>query len=81
LPLISTFTLLMVLFRGGMELNVSEVVSGSARGLLQAGMYFALGVLFVTVFLAFRPRMGSNRKLDAWVDTQPNWRSGDNSLG
>jgi cell volume regulation protein A len=53
LPLISTFTLLMVLFRGGMELNVSEVVSGSARGLLQAGLYFALGVLFVTVFLHF----------------------------
>jgi cell volume regulation protein A len=53
LPLISTFTLLMVLFRGGMELNISEVVSGSARGLLQAGLYFALGVLFVAAFLHF----------------------------
>lgn len=53
LPLISTFTLLMVLFRGGMELNIAEVVSGSARGLLQAGMYFALGIILITVFLHF----------------------------
>jgi cell volume regulation protein A len=53
LPLISTFTLLMVLFRGGMELNISEVLAGSARGLFQAGTYFALGVVLITLFLHF----------------------------
>jgi cell volume regulation protein A len=53
LPLISTFTLLMILFRGGMELNIAEVVSGSARGLLQAGMYFSIGIILITVFLHF----------------------------
>lgn len=53
LPLISTFTLLMVLFRGGLELNISEVLSGSARGLLQAAAYFFLGMILISVFLHF----------------------------
>jgi len=53
LPLISTFTLLMVLFRGGLELNISEVVSGSLRGLFQAFAYFFLGMVLIAVFLHF----------------------------
>lgn len=53
LPLISTFTLLMILFRGGLELNLFEVVSGSFRALFQAGAYFAIGMTFVAVFLHF----------------------------
>ncbi len=53
LPLISTFTLLMILFQGGLELNISEVVSGSLRGLFQAFTYFFLGMVLISVFLHF----------------------------
>jgi len=53
LPLISTLTLLMVLFRGGLDLKISEVLSGSARGLLQAAAYFFLGMIVIAVFLHF----------------------------
>ena len=53
LPIISTFTLLMILFRGGMELNLFEVVSGSFRALFQASAYFALGMVWTAVFLHF----------------------------
>jgi cell volume regulation protein A len=53
LPIISTFTLLMILFRGGMELNLFEVVSGSLRALFQASAYFALGTVWTAVFLHF----------------------------
>lgn len=51
LPLISTFTLLMVLLRGGLELNISEVLSGSARSLLQAFAYFFVGMILIALFL------------------------------
>ncbi len=51
LPIISTFTLLMVLFRGGLELNISEVISGSARSLFQAFVYFFLGMILIATFL------------------------------
>ncbi len=51
LPLVSTFTLLMILFRGGMELNLFEVASGSFRALFQAGAYFAIGMICIAVFL------------------------------
>jgi cell volume regulation protein A len=53
LPLISTFTLLMVLFRGGMEFNLSEIVAGSFRSLLQTMTYFAAGVILITLFTHF----------------------------
>jgi cell volume regulation protein A len=53
LPIISTFTLLMILFRGGMELNLFEVVSGSFRALFQASAYFALEMVWTAVFLHF----------------------------
>lgn len=43
----------MVLFRGGLELNISEVVSGSLRGLFQATAYFFLGMILIAVFLHF----------------------------
>jgi cell volume regulation protein A len=51
LPLISTFTLLMVLLRGGLELDISEVVSGSARSLFQAFAYFFFGMILIAGFL------------------------------
>lgn len=53
LPVISTFTLLMILFRGGMELNLFEVVFGSLRAFFQASAYFALGMVWTAVFLHF----------------------------
>jgi len=53
LPIVSTFTLLMILFRGGMELNLSEAVSGSFRALFQASAYFAVGMMCIAVFLHF----------------------------
>jgi len=53
LPIVSTFTLLMILFRGGMELNLFEVVSGSFRALFQASVYFAVGMVWTAVFLHF----------------------------
>lgn len=53
LPLISTFTLLMVLLRGGLDLDISEVLSGSARGLFQAFTYFFVGMILIAVFLRF----------------------------
>jgi NhaP-type Na+/H+ or K+/H+ antiporter len=43
----------MVLFRGGLELNISEVISGSVRGLFQATAYFLLGMTLIAVFLRF----------------------------
>jgi NhaP-type Na+/H+ or K+/H+ antiporter len=43
----------MVLFRGGLELNISEVLSGSARGLFQAFAYFFLGMILIAIFLHF----------------------------
>ena len=53
LPLISTFTLLMVLFRGGLELNLSEIGEGGFRSVFQAVAYFAVGMLLVTLFTHF----------------------------
>jgi cell volume regulation protein A len=53
LPIISTFTLIMILFHGGMELNLSEVLSGSFRALFQASAYFAIGVAGTSAFLHF----------------------------
>jgi cell volume regulation protein A len=53
LPLLSTFTLLMILFRGGMDLNLFEVVSGSFHALFQASAYFAIGMICIAVFLLF----------------------------
>lgn len=53
LPIVSTFTLLMILFRGGMELNFFDVVSGSFRALFQASAYFAAGMVWTAVFLHF----------------------------
>jgi len=53
LPLISTFTLLMVLLRGGMELNIVEVVFGSLRALFQAAAYFLVGMVLIALFLHF----------------------------
>jgi potassium/hydrogen antiporter len=53
LPLISTFTLLMVLFRGGLELNLSEIGEGGFRSIFQTIAYFALGLIFVTLFTHF----------------------------
>jgi cell volume regulation protein A len=53
LPLFSTFTLLMVLFRGGMELNILDVIGGSFRALFQASAYFAAGMVGTAVFVHF----------------------------
>ncbi|MEM3623001.1 MAG: cation:proton antiporter [Candidatus Bathyarchaeia archaeon] len=53
LPLISTFTLLMVLFGGGLELNLSEISEGGFRSIFQTIAYFALGLIFVTLFTYF----------------------------
>jgi cell volume regulation protein A len=53
LPLISTFTLIMVLFRGGMELDLSEIAARSPRALLQTIAYFAGGLILVTLFTHF----------------------------
>jgi cell volume regulation protein A len=53
LPLISTFTLLMVLFRGGLELNLSEISEGGFRSIFQAIAYFAVGMMLVTLFTHF----------------------------
>jgi cell volume regulation protein A len=53
LPTISTFTLLMILFRGGMELNISEVLSKGFRALFQASTYFVLGTIWTATFLHF----------------------------
>lgn len=53
LPLISTFTLLMILFRGGIDLNLFEVVSGSFRALFQTSAYFTIGMLSIAFFLHF----------------------------
>ena len=51
LPIFSTFTLLMILFRGGMDLNLSEIISGGSRALLQATVYLTVGMLGVATFL------------------------------
>lgn len=53
LPLISTFTLLMVLFRGGLELNLSEIGEGGFRSIFQAIAYFLVGMMLVTLFTHF----------------------------
>jgi cell volume regulation protein A len=53
LPLISTFTLLMVLFRGGLDLNIHEVISGSLRSLVQATAYFFVGMILIAIFVHF----------------------------
>jgi cell volume regulation protein A len=53
LPLISTFTLLMVLLGGGLELNLSEISDGGFRSIFQTIAYFALGLIFVTLFTHF----------------------------
>lgn len=53
LPLISTFTLLIVLFQGGLELNLSEISEGGFRATFQTIAYFALGLIFVTLFTHF----------------------------
>lgn len=53
LPLISTFTLLMVLFRGGLEFDLSEIAAGSFRSLLQAIAYFTGGMVLVALFAHF----------------------------
>jgi len=53
LPIISTFTLLMILFRGGMDLNLFEALSGSFRALFQASAYFTIGMIGIAFFLYF----------------------------
>jgi cell volume regulation protein A len=53
LPLVSTFTLLMVLFRGGLELNLSEIAAGSFRSIFQTLTYFAAGTILITLFTHF----------------------------
>ena len=53
LPVISTLTLVMILFRGGMELNLFKVVSGSLRSLFQATAYFAIGMVGIAAFVHF----------------------------
>lgn len=53
LPLVSTFTLLMVLFRGGLELNLSEIAAGSFRSIFQTLSYFAMGTTVITLFTHF----------------------------
>jgi cell volume regulation protein A len=53
LPLISTFTLLMVLFRGGMEFDLTEIAAGSFRSLLQTIVYFTAGMTIVALFVYF----------------------------
>ena len=53
LPLISTFTLLIVLFQGGLELNLSDLSEGGFRSIFQTIAYFASGLVFVTLFTHF----------------------------
>jgi len=53
LPLISTFTLLMVLFRGGLELDLSEIAAGGFRALFQAIAYFTIGMTLIALFAYF----------------------------
>jgi cell volume regulation protein A len=53
LPLISTFTLLMVLLRGGMELEIFEIVAGSLRAFFQTIGYFIIGMILVALFTYF----------------------------
>jgi cell volume regulation protein A len=53
LPLISTFTLVMVLFRGGMELDLYEVAARSLRSLFQTIAYFTGGLLLIALFTHF----------------------------
>lgn len=53
LPLISTFTLLMVLFRGGMELDISEIAAGSVRAVFQTAAYFTIGMTLIALFAHF----------------------------
>ena len=53
LPMVSTFTLLMVLFRGGLELNLSEIAAGSFRSIVQTLAYFAAGTNVVTSVSSF----------------------------
>lgn len=53
LPLISTFTLLALLFRGGYELDIRDVISRSVRILIQTISYFAFGMILVALFLHF----------------------------
>lgn len=53
LPLISTFTLLALLFRGGYELDLYDVISRSVRILVQTISYFAFGMILVALFLHF----------------------------
>jgi potassium/hydrogen antiporter len=53
LPLISTFTLLIVLFQGGLELNVSEFSEGGFRFIFQTIVYFALGLILTALFAHF----------------------------
>jgi cell volume regulation protein A len=53
LPLISTFTLLMVLFRGGMEFDLSEISAGSFRSLFQTIIYFTVGMTLIALFTYF----------------------------
>jgi cell volume regulation protein A len=53
LPLISTFTLLTLLFRGGYELRLSDVVSRGVRILIQTVSYFTFGMILIATFLHF----------------------------
>nr|MDO8099187.1 cation:proton antiporter [Candidatus Njordarchaeota archaeon] len=53
LPLVSTFTLLTILFRAGSELNLSDVISRSVRFLLQTILYFTFGMLCIALLLHF----------------------------
>jgi cell volume regulation protein A len=53
LPLISTFTLLTLLFRGGYELRLSDVVSRGFRILIQTVAYFTFGMILIAIFLHF----------------------------
>ncbi|MCW3995208.1 MAG: cation:proton antiporter [Candidatus Bathyarchaeota archaeon] len=50
IPVVSTFTLLMVLFSGGMELRLSDIASGGFRSLIQAAAYFGIGLISTAIF-------------------------------
>jgi len=52
-PVLSTFTLLMILFRGGMELKLFTVFTSGLRAMIHASAFFAFGMAGVAVFLHY----------------------------
>jgi Kef-type K+ transport system membrane component KefB len=81
LPLISTFTLLMVLLGGGLELNLSEISDGGFRSIFQTIAYFALGLIFVTLFHPFYLGVATDRRPFTWINDQHNRSSRHHTLG